>query len=89
MERLKAAEKYLRQDAEEYKKSQEEFAQVEADINAWQGEKAAKTNFYEIQKATDYIKERDKLIEQFKTELNKTPEEAEKMADAFLRNNFK
>ena len=89
VERLKAAEKYLRQDAEEYKKSQEEFAQVEADINAWQGEKAAKTNFYEIQKATDYIKERDKLIEQFKTELNKTPEEAEKMADAFLRNNFK
>ena len=89
IERLNAAAKYLRQDVEEYKKSQEEFAQVEADINAWQGEQAAKTNFYEIQEATGYIKERDKLIEQFKTELNKTPEEAKKMADVFLKDNFK
>ena len=89
LKKLEEAAEYLKRDAEAYQKSQEEFAQVEADINAWQGEQAAKTNFYGIQKATDYVHERAKLIEQFKTELNKSQEDAEKMADVFLKDNFK
>lgn len=81
--------KYLRQDAEAYRASQEEFEQADGELKAWQYENNAKTNFYGVQNANDYINEKNKLIGSLEKDLNKEPEEAEKIADAFLRNNFK
>ena len=81
--------KYLRQDAEAYRASQEEFEQAEGELKAWQYEDDAKTNFYGVQNANDYINEKNKLIGSLEKDLDKEPEEAKKIADAFLRNNFK
>lgn len=85
---LKNIAQYLHQDAQEYKQNQQELAKYEVELNSWQAEKNGELNFQNVNSGIDYINERMKLINKIETEFSKSRQDAEKLADTYLKENF-